>query len=166
MIKFIKCRDVKSPERWYSTSSWIDFFIPEDLTSIKITPQYAWSFWYRTFDSNWIMFVAAWEWLMIPSWIKTIIKPWFDMVLENKSWVAVKQWLVIWAKVIDSEYRWEIHLHIINTSNTFQMLKLWQKITQWIVRKVELIDMEEITEKEFNEDTTERWQGGFWSTWT
>lgn len=161
MIKFVKCRDVKSPERWHKTSSWIDFFIPNDLGVIKRTPNLT-----KKEFVNWEIAILPWEGLMIPSWIKTIIKPWYDLVLENKSWVAVKQGLIIWAKVIDAEYRWEIHLHIINTSNFIQIIKLWQKITQWICRKVELIEMEEISNYEFDKNQTERWEWWFWSTWT
>ncbi len=44
--------------------------------------------------------------MLIPSLIKTIIDPWYDLVFNNKSWIAAKKWLIIGAKVIDSSYRW------------------------------------------------------------
>lgn len=166
MFRYIKCRDVKNPIRWFETSSWIDFFIPNDLTAVKLTPQISWSFMMRMFDNDWHILLAPWEWLLIPSWIKTIIKSWYDLVFENKSWISTKQWLIIWAKVVDSEYRWEIHLYLINTSNTFTYIKLWQKVAQWILRKVELYNPKEISDEEFKKnEETERWEWGFGSTW-
>ncbi len=38
MLKFIKIKNVKNPERANSTDSGIDFFIPNDLETIQITP--------------------------------------------------------------------------------------------------------------------------------
>jgi len=165
MLKFIKCRDVKSPERWTKFSSWYDFFIPYDLDKISKTPKSA-NIWEFDVEENWCIHIYPQEWVLIPSWIKTIIESWYDLVFDNKSWVAVKEWLIIWASVIDSDYRWEIHLHLINTSNYIITLQLGQKVAQAILRKVELVNPIEITEEEFiKESDTERWTGWFGSTW-
>jgi len=37
-IRFLKIRDVKSPERNNLTDSGIDGFVPYDLEEVKITP--------------------------------------------------------------------------------------------------------------------------------
>lgn len=164
-IKFVKIRDVKSPERANNTDSWIDFFIPKDLkrSEIKMTP--------TMYDKDTLFFeksieIPRWFWVLIPSWIKCIIEPWYDLVFENKSWISTKFWLMIWAKVVDSSYRWEVHLHLINTSNKILYIDLWAKIAQWILRKVELDKPLEITYEEFNQQIdTDRWENWFGSTW-
>jgi len=165
-LKFIKTRDVKSPTRANDTDSWIDMYVPNDLDSIKETP---------TEDNDTVIeldeelncfYINPWKGLLIPTWIKTIIEPWFDLVFENKSWVSVKYGLVIGAKVVDSSYRGEIHIHVINTSDEVQYIEPWQKLAQAILRKVELDIPEEITEEEFEaQNNTNRWSWGFWSTW-
>jgi len=44
-FKFVKTKDVKSPERWFVTSSWTDFYIPSSWLdgNVKITPLEHWS---------------------------------------------------------------------------------------------------------------------------
>lgn len=167
LLQILKTRDVKSPERGTKTSSWIDFFIPKDITieDIKFTPLE------DPISTKYIkdetIYIQPGEGIMIPTWIKTIIHPKFDLVFDNKSWIAVKKWLVIWAKVIDADYRWEIHIHLINTSNEVKQIKLWDKIAQAILRPVILDEPEFIVEEEYNKHCeTERWEWGFWSTWT
>ena len=161
-IRFIKIRDVKSPERGHPTSSWIDFFIPNDLTDIKMTPSGKWIWRFN----NWELMILPWEWALIPSWIKMIIDSWYDLVMKNKSWVAIKKGFIVWAEVIDSEYRWEVHIHIINTSKDVQTVELWQKIIQGILREVILDLPKEVSEKQFEmESNTNRGSGWFWSTW-
>lgn len=88
-------------------------------------------------------------------------------MFENKSGIAVKKGLVIGAKVIDADYRGEIHIHLINTSSFDQTVSLGDKVAQAILREVYLHDPKEITEDEFNEENnTERGEGGFGSTGT
>jgi hypothetical protein len=38
MLKFLKIRDVQNPCRAHSDDSGIDFFVPNDLEKIQITP--------------------------------------------------------------------------------------------------------------------------------
>jgi len=162
----IKTREVKTPERWTELSSWIDFFIPTDLTieNVKFTPLEDNS-WTKYIKDNTI-FIQPWEWVLIPTWIKMIIEPWFDLVFDNKSWVASKKWLIIWAKVVDADYRWEVHIHLINTSNSLKTLKLWEKVAQAIIRPIVLVLPQIITDEEFEKAcNTERGDGWFWSTW-
>jgi len=166
ILKYTKVRNVKSPERWTKHSSGIDFFIPNILLmkDIKNTPSED----IKPINSiirDGNIYINSGEWILIPSWIKTIIKSWYDLVFDNKSWITVKKWLIIWAKVIDADYRWEIHLHLINTSSFAQKIKLWDKIAQAIIRKVILWDIKNISKDKFEEySKTERWEGWFWST--
>ncbi len=166
IVRYIRIRDVKNPQRWTLDSSWIDFFIPNDLERVKETPNDVDRIERFCEVVCWSISIQPWRWILIPTWIKTIIKSGYDMVFDNKSWIAVKKWLIIWAKVIDADYRWEIHIHLINSSDYVQFVKLWDKVAQAIIREVVLDDLEEIEENEFDlEDDTERWEGWFWSTW-
>lgn len=163
-LKILKVRDVKTPNRGTKHSSGIDFFIPSDLENVQTTPS-------EGNGENTLLYISvvegkivipAGKGILIPSGIKTIIAPCFDLVFENKSGVAVKKGLIIGAKVIDADYRGEIHIHLINTSSFDQTVSLGDKVAQAILREVYLVDPLEITEEEFNEENdTERGEGGF-----
>lgn len=143
-IRFIKCRKTKSPERGTKSSSWIDFFIPDDFIST---------------------IMEVWDTILIPSWLKCIIEDWYDMVLKEKSWIALKKNLQCWSCVIDSDYRWEFNFHFTKIAWDVIQLNPWDKIVQWIIRPVILWDIEMITEEEFErENNTKRSSGWFWST--
>lgn len=145
-MRYIKTRSVKDPVRWTENSSWIDFFVPDDFWELLLWP---------------------WKSVNIPSGISMIIEPWFDMTFKNKSWVAVKKWLQVWACVIDSDYRWEVHIHLTNISDEYCKINWWDKIIQWIIRPVILSNPVEITFEEFsNNSETERGSWWFGSTWT
>lgn len=170
MMKFIKIRDVQAPTRAHPTDAGIDFFIPNSFPEdfeIKIT----WSEVplttrvYKTEENKWTIMIRPGQWVLIPSWIKVIIEPWYDMTFHDKSWFSTKKNMLVWAKVVDSSYRWEVHIHFINCSDQVQEVHTWDKVIQWIVRWVVLCTPEEISDEEFNnESNTDRGAGGFWST--
>lgn len=136
---FEKIRDVKSPVRANDTDSWIDFFIPDDDIEIYIEP---------------------WQSCLIPLAIRVRLPEWYDMIFFNKSGIASKTWLIVWACVIDNWFRGELMLNLINTSKETRTLFAWQKIVQWVIRKCEYINP-----IEWNVDfDTSRWQWGFGST--
>ncbi len=166
-MKYIKVRDVKDPIRANATDSGIDFFIPNDLdiSDVIYTPKDK-ILRTRSLWEKWQIYVLPWEWVLIPSGIKMIIPDGNDLVFQDKSWVATKYGLIVWAKVVDASYRWEVHLHLINTSHEVAILELWQKIAQGIIRKVQLFSQEQITTQEFEKEcNTNRGEGWFWSTW-
>lgn len=137
---FQKLRPVKSPQRANPTDSWIDFFVPDDDIEIYIEP---------------------WASILIPLALKVLLPEWYDLTFFNKSWIASKTWLIVWACVIDNWYRWELVLNLINTSNEMRTVFARQKIVQGIIRKCEYLNPIEWVIN----DTTDRWEWGFWSTW-
>lgn len=174
MLKFLKVRDVKSPTRGTKTSSGIDFYIPNDLTGedLKYTPT---NMKYIP-DGNvqlkdWEIHIPWCTWVLIPSWLRIVLDSGndyetYDLVLIWKSWVSIKTNLIIWAAVIDNDYRGEFNFHLINPWVNEVVVKLWDKIIQWIIRKVSLDSLIEIDTEEFEkESNTERWEWWFWSTW-
>ncbi len=165
VLSILKIRDVKTPERGTASSSGIDFFVPNNLEWVEVTP--------KTnpqncrFEKDGSFKIHPGEGLLIPTGIKTVIQPGYDLVFDNKSGVAVKKGLVVGANVVDSDYRGECHIHVINTSKEVQTISAGDKIVQAIVRKVILDLPEEISEEDFNAlSNTERGEGGFGSTWT
>ena len=62
--------------------------------------------------------------------------------------------------VIDSEYRGEVKVVIHNLNNEDIIFEHGQKIAQMLIQKVELVDIEEVTDL----SSTIRGEGGFGST--
>ncbi len=175
MLYFTKIRDVKSPTRWTNVSSWLDFYIPNELgkLDVKVTPTLWTTEQIDVVDvENKKIMIPAWHWILIPSWLKVLLPEGeenytYEMVLYNKSGVAVKYNLLVWANVIDNDYRWEFNIHLINCSKKDVLLDFWQKIIQWIIRRVYLEQPEEIDFETYEANSnTERGEGWFGSTWT
>lgn len=175
MLYFTKIRDVKSPTRWTSVSSWLDFYIPNELgkLDVKVTPTLWVTEQIDVVDvENKKIMIPAWHWVLIPSWLKVQLEEWdenytYEMVLYNKSWVAVKYNLLVWANVIDNDYRGEFNIHLINCWSAPVRLDFGQKIVQWIIRRVYLEQPEEISLEVYEANAnTERGEWWFGSTWT
>lgn len=144
-MKFIKCREVKSPARGTPESAGLDFFIPQNEydESIVIRPG---------------------ESVNIPSGIKMIIPKGKAGIFFNKSGVGVKG-VIVGACVVDSDYRGEVHLNVHNVSNEEVEFRPGQKLVQMLLIDVDLVSPEEITKEEFTkESNTIRGSGGFGST--
>lgn len=183
-LQFFKFRDVKSPVRANRKDSGYDMFIPNSIDELfelpnclftpkeKISEGEQQELKKTNFDfSKNTIIIPSWYWLLIPSWVKFVLPDTeeedstYDMVFHNKSGVAQKTNLVIWASVVDNEYRGEVHIHLINTSNEDIVVEAWQKITQFILRKVYTLPTQEISEEEFlKQSDTDRWTWGFGSS--
>ena len=172
-FKFTKVRDVQSPTRWTMRSSWLDFYIPNDIKpeDVKITPL---NEPVKLDVSNYVTedeVIIPWgRWMLIPSWLKVFMTPWshdyvYDLVLIGKSGVSVKTNLLVWAAVIDNDYRGEFNLHLINPWQNDVVLKKWAKVVQGIIRSAEIPEMLEISNEQYeNVNNTERGEGWFGST--
>ena len=179
MLYFTKIRDVKSPTRGTSVSSGIDFYIPNELVpeDVSFTPK-EWLNSKKLDRSEMVstktktIRIPAGYGVLIPSWLKILLEEWdenytYEMVLYNKSGVAVKYNLLVGANVIDNDYRWEFNIHLINCSTEDVVLEFGQKIVQWIIRRVYLEQPEEIAFETYESNSnTERGEGWFGSTWT
>lgn len=173
-FEFTKVRDVDSPTRWTYRSSGLDFYIPKDIKpeDVKITPL---NEPVKLDPSNFVTedeIIIPWgRWMLIPSGLKVKMDTWYedftyDLVLIWKSWVSVKTDLVVWAAVIDNDYRGEFNFHLINPGQNDIVLKKWAKIIQGIIRRVELPAIKEITNEQYaHYEDTERGEGWFGSTW-
>ena len=142
-MKIAKVRDVKTPERGTARSAGLDLFIPNDFRPSGIMPQ---------------------ERMLIPSGLKIKVPEGYMLKAENKSGIATKTGLIVGATVVDEDYQGEIHISLINTSNSMVALSPGMKIVQMVLTKVLYADVEIVEEKDLFTQTTERGSGGFGST--
>jgi len=180
-MQFIKTRDVKSPVRDL-TNAGIDVYIPENTEEFRKDflaknstvstdePSLTWGPYtepkdrksYLTLDGK--IYIAPHKDIIIPSGIRSKFGPELALIANNKSGIATKKKLVFGASVIDSNYQGEWHLHLINTSDEYQVVECGQKVIQFIPHlistdPVEVIDM---SPEEFYTEKTSRgegWQG-------
>jgi len=136
-----KTRNVKTPSRGTNLSAGLDFFVPEDYPGVVLKPN---------------------ESVLIASGIRAHVPSGYALIAFNKSGVAVKQGLSVGACVVDEDYEGEIHLHLINTSNSVTEIKAGQKLTQFVLVPVSYMDVHVL--EELPERNTERGAGGFGST--
>ena len=189
-VDFYKCRDVNDPTRAWSAAG-IDFYMPRFRDSkerpddnkvlyipdtvffqdLQTRSQNGWKS--RIFgydpdsDLNYIELEPG-ERVAIPSGIKVR----FNMkdialVAFNKSGVATKKGLTVGACVVDEDYLGEIHISLINTSNTEQ-IRLYEneKLVQFLVIPLVRPRFGMLTENEWDEYVRESdslrgagWQG-------
>lgn len=173
-FEFTKVRDVTSPTRGTYRSSGLDFYIPNDIKpeDVKITPlNEPVKLDTSKFVTEDEIIIPGWRGMLIPSGLKVNMTPGqedftYDLVLIWKSWVSVKTDLIVWAAVIDNDYRGEFNFHLINPWQNDIVLKKGAKIIQGIIRRVELPEMKEISNEQYaHYENTERWEGWFGSTW-
>ena len=172
VIKFLKIRDVKSPERGTPEAAGIDFYVPNYNTqfrqdfedknpNIKAVVDYD--------ETCMEIRLQPGERALIPSGIKTWMLPHTALIAANKSGVASKKGLIFGAQVVDSDYAGEVHISVINTSNTQVSIFTGDKLIQFIHTPVLLTPLKEVdSQEDFDalHDKSLRGTGGFGSTGT
>lgn len=163
-VKFVKVRDVKSPERGTSVAAGTDFFVPFD------------------FNEGQPFLLKPHHDILIKSGIRAALPAGTMWMGADKSGVATSKnamrlagnepkisnpesSLKVGAKIIDEDYQGEIGLHIINVGDSEQWIEPGQKIVQFILVPViypELVECATVDEVFTCE--TERGEGGFGST--
>jgi len=82
--------------------------------------------------------------------------------IAPRSWLAYKHGIDVLAGVIDSGYRWDIWVLLINLGNKDFPISEGDKIAQFIIEKCHYIEWQEVTE--LPESQSQRGEWGFWST--
>ena len=173
MVKFLKTKDypVKSPKCNVGEDSGIDFYVPSYSEGfVKAFKEKNPSKEIEEKDGKYFIRVAPHTDVNIPSGIYSSFPSNIALVGANKSGVASKQKLIYGAHVIDSSYQGIIHLHMINTSNDWQVINLDEKIVQFIpfiidISGISINEESEISKTDFYEGKqTERGDKGFGST--
>lgn len=140
-MKIQKTRRVKTPTRGTNLSAGIDFYVPDHFPNTTLRPG---------------------ESVNIPSGIKVQVPRGYALIAFNKSGVASKQGLTVGATVVDEDYEGEVHLHMINVSNSNQVIISGQKLVQFLLIPVFYDEIEEV--QELAKRNTQRGAGGFGST--
>lgn len=138
-MKFIKCRSVTTPH--YSTpgSNGLDFYVPDDFAEFCLNPNQV---------------------VKIPSGIKVQLPNEYALLATNRSSVGSKG-VVVGATLVDSDYRGEIHISLVNSGNEPFIIHPGAKIVQFCYIHIPQVELEEVDEFD---DITERGGGGFGST--
>jgi dUTPase len=164
-IKFLKVREVKTPSRANPYDAGIDFYVPEFepsfIEELKAkNPEIE-----IAFDG---IYLEPHKRVLIPSGIHCqMAAPGRALIAANKSGVATKNGLIFGAQVVDYEYQGEIHLSILNVSDTVVVITPGMKILQFLETPV-FNSMINITVNkpvsEFYSEVTNRGADGFGST--
>lgn len=173
-FRFIKVREVVSPNRANPNDAGLDFYVPTNLTSEDIHSKNGFdSGGYDLdipFSESFVRHIALkpGHRILIPSGIKGLLEPRDSMLMAaNKSGISTKQGLIYTAEIVDSPYTGEIHIGVYNTSHEIQVIEAGTKLVQFIHVPIYLTKPEEVIKEEFDEDASTwgtRGNKGFGST--
>lgn len=161
-MRYCKVADVKSPVRGTERSAGIDFFVP------SYTEEFETKFKAKNpsilIDKDYGISLLPHERVNIPSGIKAEVPTGFALIAYNKSGVSLKYGLDVGASVVDEDYQGEIHISLVNTSDTEVKIAFGQKIVQFILVPIFYDDLTECPEELCFTRNSERKSGGFGST--
>lgn len=170
VIKFLKIRDVKSPERGTPEAAGIDFFVPNYNTKFEDDFRLknpAINYDINVDNTAMRIRIRPGQRVLIPSGIKTWMLSHTALIAANKSGVATKKGLIFGAQVVDSDYAGEVHISVINTGTCEVMIETGEKLIQFIHTPVLLTPLKEVdSQEDFDalHDKSQRGEGGFGST--
>ena len=106
--------------------------------------------------------IAPLQRVLVPTGIYVELPKGYEAQVRPRSGLAVKYGITVLNTpgTIDSDYRGEIKVILVNLSNEDFVLKPGERIAQMVVAKHERVEWEEVKVLE----TTERGEGGFGST--
>lgn len=96
--------------------------------------------------------------------LKMIIPQGYEMQVRPRSGLMFKIGVVGGLGTIDSDYRGIIKACLFNFGDEPFYVHKGDRVCQGVIAKVEHITIKRVTEEEFEQDSTERGQGGFGST--
>jgi len=104
--------------------------------------------------------VKVGERVMVPTGIAMEIPEGFVGLVWDKSGLAVKHGINTIAGVVDSSYRGEVVVALVNNGESDYTFEKGHKVAQMIIQKKETVEFEEVKEL----SNTKRGDGGFGST--
>ena len=97
---------------------------------------------------------------LIPTGLAMAIPEGYAGLIRDKSGLATKYGITVLAGVIDSDYRGQIYVALLNTGDQTHVFEVGEKVAQMIIQRVEHPVFVEVSDLE----TTKRGSGGFGST--
>lgn len=167
-MKYIKVRDVKSPNRGSELAAGIDFFVPKFNDELKksfndVNKRIDTLYHPETKEIE----IKPQGRVLIPSGIKTYIEKDRMLLATNKSGITTKKGLTVGATLVDADYEGEIHLSLLNPTNVSVFIVEGDKVVQFMELQY-FSTVEEIKENDFQQlhalRNTSRGEGGFGST--
>lgn len=171
-ILFNKVRDVKSPSKSYDYAAATDFYVPNynSTFSADLVAKNPNKYDYKIdisqkLDGMTITLMPHGR-INIPSGIRVVISdPRTCLLAVNKSGISTKKGIVLSACLVDADYRGEIHLGIINSSNEPVQIKSGDKLVQFMYLPVLNPNFTEIDSVKFESfPNTARGSCGFGSS--
>ncbi len=104
--------------------------------------------------------LKKWERKLFQTNISCAVPDWFYARIAPRSGLAYKYWIDVLAGVIDSGYRWDVGVILINFGEQDFEIKKWDKIAQLIIEKCHYANWIEVD----NLDETDRNELGFGSS--
>lgn len=147
-MKIFKSRDVKTPTRGTELSAGIDFYIPHDFKETVLKPHtdiLIPSGIFASFASNLMLIAAEKSGVTSSATAKTLCE---TISSETAAKSLFNSPTVLGAKIVDADYKGEIHIHLINAGNKNITLKPDMKIAQFILVPVFYDDIIEVTDLE------------------
>lgn len=156
-FRFIKVREVISPNRANPNDAGLDFYVPTSLIPMDIISSNKDDidgYNLMLTDSGLQHISEIWldpgHRILIPSGIKGLLEPPASMLMAaNKSGISTKQGLIFTAEIVDSPYVGEVHIGVYNTSDKTQVIKAGKKLVQFIHVPIFITEPEEIQQEEF-----------------
>lgn len=143
-MKIFKCREVKTPVRGTNLSAGIDFFIPKYFKETVLKPHediLIPSGIIANFASNLMLMAAEKSGVTSSATAKTLCE---TIPPEKAAKSLFNSPTVLGAKIVDADYKGEIHIHLINVGNRNIILKPNMKIAQFILVPVYYDDIIEV----------------------
>lgn len=176
-LKYARIRNVKQPARGTAKSAGLDFYVPEfdekfQADMLKKNPNMTLSMFV---DGKFELHPQ--QRVLIPSGIHVNLEDLGkDMQLKlgsgvgiafiahNKSGVGSLKGLDRLAEVVDEDYQGEVHISIVNTGSTVQIISQGEKLIQLLLMPVLYSDVLEYDNAILYEKESERGAGAFGST--
>lgn len=180
-FRFTKVREVKSPRRGNTGDAGIDFYLPTNLTPKQFgeanrnilnddgTPYLIHRVVIDSLPNGFIsrIFIKPQARVIIPSGIKVLLEPSNSaLIAANKSGISTKKGLIFTAEVVDSPYIGEVHICVVNTSDSTQTIEFGDKaLVQFIHTPIFSTTPEEIGNCDYEQEASnwgargENWQG-------
>lgn len=141
-IKVKRLRDVELPKKAYTTDLGFDFFVPkinDEVFEIYIENSRFFNekdvdLVHLYFNRENVLYVPFHSSIVIPSGIALDIPKGYGLIGFNRSSVASKKGLILGACVVDSEYKKEVLINLLNFGDDIY-LEGGEKIAQFVVMK-------------------------------
>lgn len=134
-IQFIRTHHrAQCPSKTFESDAWFDFYSIEDYI------------------------LQPWERKLFKTGIKHILPEGYYGRIAGRSGLSYHHGIDVLGGVIDSNYRWEIGVILLNTSKEDVIIKTWDWIAQYIIEKHYQATRIEVD----NLEDSDRKECGFW----